>query len=118
MDEPVLLWPIIKYTHRFINSISDFDIKNACKWMNNETDLRCAMTPEVFDELGNNLFESAKEEGCGARFTGAGGGGCIWALGEKEKIAILKIKWENILSSRNSACLLKSPIDSYGLLYN
>jgi D-glycero-alpha-D-manno-heptose-7-phosphate kinase len=86
--------------------------------MNKETDLRCSMTPEIFDELGNSLFNSAKEEGCGARFTGAGGGGCIWALGEEEKIAILKSKWEKILSSLGTACLLKSPIDSCGLLYH
>ena len=55
--------------------------------MNREMAIRRKMTPEVLDDdRESSLFNSAVENGCGARFTGAGGGGCIWALGPKLKI--------------------------------
>ena len=47
-----------------------------------ETQLRLEMTPQVLDKTGKKLFEIARGHHCGARFTGAGGGGCLWALGE------------------------------------
>jgi D-glycero-alpha-D-manno-heptose-7-phosphate kinase len=53
---------------------------------------------------------------CGARITGAGGGGCIWALGEVENIDKLKGIWERVLSIRESARLLDVKIDSEGVL--
>ena len=53
--------------------------------MNRETDVRRQMTPDVLNDIGKTLVELAKKNKCGARFTGAGGGGCIWALGEIEK---------------------------------
>jgi D-glycero-alpha-D-manno-heptose-7-phosphate kinase len=74
------------------------------------------MTPEVLDEIGNALVTSAIKKRCGARFTGAGGGGCIWALGRIEDIDKLKGTWESILSTRKEARLLSAKIDSQGLL--
>ena len=78
--------------------------------------LRTKMTPEVLDFIGKKLVNSAVANNCGARFTGAGGGGCIWAIGEKEYVAKLKIEWESILSERKEARLLDFNIDSKGLL--
>ena len=49
------------------------------------------------------------------RVTGAGGGGCIWAIGEIEDIDKLKGIWERVLSAKNEACLLDVKIDSKGL---
>jgi D-glycero-alpha-D-manno-heptose-7-phosphate kinase len=92
------------------------NVKDACKLMNQETGVRKEMTPEVLDEIGTALVESALENGCGARFTGAGGGGCIWALGLVEDVDKLKGTWESILKTRKGACLLDSKIDSEGLL--
>ena len=94
------------------------DINTACQQINKETAIRRKMTPEVLDDIGKLLVESARKTGCGARFTGAGAGGCIWALGREEDIDKLKGKWEGILSKRKGACLLNSKIDSNGLLYN
>ena len=84
--------------------------------MNKETAIRRKMTPEVLDDIGKALVESAKKKSCGARFTGAGGGGCIWALGQVEDIDKLKGTWEGILSARKDARLLSTKIDSQGLL--
>ena len=73
------------------------------------------MTPEVLDTTGEGLVDAALEKNCGARFTGAGGGGCIWALGSIENIDKLKGLWEEVLASRKAARLLAVEIDSEGV---
>ena len=74
------------------------------------------MTPDVFDTIGERLVDSALANDCGARFTGAGGGGCIWALGTIENIDKLKGLWEEVLSRREDAQLLEVNIDPGGVL--
>jgi D-glycero-alpha-D-manno-heptose-7-phosphate kinase len=59
--------------------------------------------------------EIALQHGCGARFTGAGGGGCIWALGEVENVDRLRPLWEEVLSTRKEARLLDAEIDTSGV---
>jgi D-glycero-alpha-D-manno-heptose-7-phosphate kinase len=60
--------------------------------------------------------ESALQNDCGARFTGAGGGGCIWALGEIENVDRLRPLWEEILLTRKEASLLDVKIDTSGVV--
>jgi D-glycero-alpha-D-manno-heptose-7-phosphate kinase len=84
--------------------------------MNRETSIRRTLTPDVLDNIGEKLVDSARQAGCGARFTGAGGGGCIWAIGENENIDRLRPLWEKTLSAREAACLLDGHIDSRGLV--
>ena len=111
------LWAeIIVCTHKFAEALIKRDIAGACEQMNKETAVRRKMTPEVLDEVGKALVESAKKTSCGARFTGAGGGGCIWALGRVEDIDKLRGTWEGILSKRKDARLLSTKIDAEGLL--
>jgi len=111
------LWAeIIVCTHKFAEALIKRDIAGACEQMNKETAVRRKMTPEVLDEVGKALVESAKKASCGARFTGAGGGGCIWALGRVEDIDKLRGTWEGILSKRKDARLLSTKIDPEGLL--
>jgi D-glycero-alpha-D-manno-heptose-7-phosphate kinase len=111
------LWTeIIVCTQKFARALMEGNVKDACNLMNKETALRKKMTPEVLDEIGTALVESALENGCGARFTGAGGGGCIWALGPAEDVDKLKGPWEGILKTRKGACLLDAKIDPKGLL--
>ena len=102
-------------TRTFIDALAKMDLGRAAASMNREVDLRLEMTPEVLDEIGGPLVEAAKDCGCGARFTGAGGGGCVWALGSVEDIDRLRQMWETILSARADACLLDSTIDGKGL---
>ena len=106
---------IVQCTRRFIFALKERNFGEAVKAMNMETDLRRKMTPDVFDEMGARLYRSALENQCGARFTGAGGGGCIWALGEIENIAELKMHWKKILEERKEAGLLKVKIDTDGV---
>lgn len=111
------LWAeIIVCTRRFVAALADHDFTRAARLMNNETAVRKKMTPDVLDRLGHNLAETAMQHDCGARFTGAGGGGCVWALGEIENIDILKPLWEETLSSKDEARLLDVAIDSKGVV--
>ena len=106
---------IIKITRDFAEALSKADLKTAGDQMNRETRLRLQMTPDVLDETGKKLFAAAQSGNCGARFTGAGGGGCVWGLGSESDIRELKIQWEKILSEQEQACLLPVVLDAEGL---
>ena len=106
---------IISYTKKFGAALSERKYNDASAYMNRETAIRREMTPDVLDDMGEKLVESAVKYSCGARFTGAGGGGCLWAIGGADDIAGLKEIWEDILSERKGACLLDVGIDTQGL---
>ena len=102
-------------TKKFIDAMKEQNYVEAARFMNREVVLRREMTPEVFDEMGEPLRASAMENACGVRFTGAGGGGCVWALGAMEDIDRLKGIWENILRQRKDARLLDWRVDDKGI---
>jgi len=103
-------------TRSFVDAMALSEINDAIKYVNRETAIRVEMTPDVFDDTGLKLVHAALNSHCGARFTGAGGGGCIWALGNEENISGLKLTWSQILSQVKDACLLDVNIDSNGLM--
>jgi D-glycero-alpha-D-manno-heptose-7-phosphate kinase len=114
--ETRMLWrEIAGCSHKFVEAINKGDYSAAIEQMNRDTSLRCQMTPDVLDEMGQVLVQAALEKGCGARFTGAGGGGCIWALGEIQAIEDLRGLWLKQLKSRGEACLLDFRIAKKGL---
>jgi len=106
---------IVKTTRTFVRALSVKDWTSAVHAMNKEVELRRELTPEVFDEVGVALVEAARDVDCAARFAGAGGGGCVWALGDTERIAELRVAWTNTLSQRDEAGLLDPKIDRKGL---
>ena len=103
-------------TDKFSKAVRDKNFSNAADLMNKETKLRLEMTPEVLDNTGLKLFTKAKEYNCGARFTGAGGGGCLWAIGEKSDINRLKPRWHEILEPVKDAVILDTRVDNKGIL--
>ncbi|MFC1815364.1 galactokinase [Thermodesulfobacteriota bacterium] len=105
-------------TEKFVRAIQGRNFRDAVVSMNMETAIRRRMTPDVLDELGNKLVDSAIKNNCGARFAGAGGGGSIWALGDLEDIDKLKGSWETVLSERKGAGLLEVHIDPEGLRFD
>lgn len=107
---------IIRLTRSFFEAFQRQDMTAAADHMNNETWIRKKMTPHVLDKTGDMLFQAAVGENCGARFTGAGGGGCLWAVGEADHIKTLRKKWATILSSVKDAAILKFNIDADGVL--
>jgi D-glycero-alpha-D-manno-heptose-7-phosphate kinase len=94
---------------------------NAGRWraaaaaMNAETAIRREMTPEVLEPMGETLLAAAAARDCGGRFTGAGGGGCLWAVGERQAIRALRTDWEALLAQHPQAALLPAQPDGSGL---
>jgi len=84
--------------------------------MNQETQIRLEMTPDVLDKTGTKLFLKAKNLHCGARFTGAGGGGCVWAIGRTAAMTTLNKEWKDLLLNEDKAVLLDTAIDTEGIL--
>ncbi len=107
---------IVACTQQFVRCLADRKYMEAAELMNRETAIRRKMTPDVFDDIGVQLMKTAVAHNCGARFTGAGGGGCIWALGNIKHIDSLRPMWEEILSSEKEGKLLDLKIDSKGLV--
>ena len=107
---------IVACCQRFIDAVGVGDYQLAAQLMNQETDIRCQLTPDVLDQIGASLSDAARQHGCGARFTGAGAGGCIWALGPADKISALRPVWNGILEQREQARILDAKIDSEGVL--
>jgi D-glycero-alpha-D-manno-heptose-7-phosphate kinase len=107
---------IAALSRQFIDALAGGHYDEAVALMNSETDERLAMTPEVLDEVGRPLAAAAREHGCAARFTGAGGGGCLWAFGQVARIEALRPAWEHILSQRDEAKILDTAVDPTGIL--
>ncbi len=107
---------IASLTERFAAALVAGDFSLAGELMNQETRLRLTMTPDVLDKTGLKLFERAEAQKCGARFTGAGGGGCIWAVGKAEDLAGLKADWLAIVGQDPQADLLQTRIDPNGII--
>jgi D-glycero-alpha-D-manno-heptose-7-phosphate kinase len=107
---------VAECVRRFSAAVNTGRWEEAAEAMNQETAIRCAMTPEVLDPIGGELFEAARARGCGARFTGAGGGGCLWAVGPSERIPLLRSDWSGIVAQRKEAMVLDVGPDTDGLL--
>jgi D-glycero-alpha-D-manno-heptose-7-phosphate kinase len=101
--------------HAFAEALSHGRWGAAVEALNRESGLRVEMTPDVYDATGQRLVEAALAAGCGARFTGAGGGGCIWALGSEADIIRLRETWGGLLASVEGGRLLDFHIAPRGL---
>jgi D-glycero-alpha-D-manno-heptose-7-phosphate kinase len=106
---------IIDCTRGFAGALEKKDLAAACRFMNLETDIRMGLTPDVLDAVGQKLVSAARMRNGGARFAGAGGGGCVWALGEGNAIQCLRPEWEDILSGHENARMLEASLDHRGL---
>jgi D-glycero-alpha-D-manno-heptose-7-phosphate kinase len=107
---------IVDHTHRFAEALRDRKYQQAADIMNLETAVRRQMTPDVLDDMGIKLIQAAIHRNCGGRFTGAGGGGCIWAIGETGPMDLLRNDWKKLLTQNPQAHLLDVRIDPNGLI--
>ena len=99
----------------FAAALERGDLERAAEAIHRETAIRRRITPEVVDALGGLLIAAARRRGCGARFSGAGAGGCLWALGPPAAIAALRGDWAELLARRPGAGLLPVGIALRGL---
>lgn len=109
---------IVNCTTGFIDAMKKGDSGQAAGWMNRETDIRLELTPDVLDRVGSTLYKDAAAAGCGARFSGAGGGGCVWAFGRQTDIRQLKSTWASRIEAVDTAALLDLTIDTQGVVVN
>jgi mevalonate kinase len=80
-----------------------------------ESELRAQLIPQVLPEENEILLRVAQEAGCGAKVTGRGEGGCIWAIGSEESIGEVRLGWQDIFDRRGSGILLPTSIAAKGL---
>ncbi len=106
---------IVRCAQNFASALENRQIDAAVSAMNQEMAIRKHMTPDVLDNLGNRLVDTAVENRCGAKVSGAGGGGCLWAFGSVAEISRLKPKWKALLSERKDGRLLDVMIDPEGV---
>ena len=101
--------------HGLARALKERDWHNAIRYLNKEVDIRMELTPDAFIPLTEMLVDQARECSCGARFAGAGAGGSVWAIGEKEDIKKLKSLWQKTISDIEDAKILKCEIDPEGV---
>jgi D-glycero-alpha-D-manno-heptose-7-phosphate kinase len=88
------LWFLINQnTYDFAQALRDAKWRLAGQFLARESELRGNISTAMVPGHATGLLEQAVSAGCGARFAGAGGGGCVWAIGETDKIARLKEAW-------------------------
>jgi len=97
------------------DALKDKDWNRASRLLREEVKLRRKITPDAFTPLTQKMIDMAEGAGCGARFAGAGGGGCVWALGNRDEIEILKERWNSEFSDLREFKILDSEISSSGL---
>ena len=96
-------------------AIREKDYDQAAGFLRKEMAIRRQITPEALIPITAELVDRAESLGCGARFAGAGAGGCLWALGDKEKIYELKKIWKKILEPIKGAEVLNCVVDPKGV---
>lgn len=106
---------IVRLTRNFVTAVHKQNFHQAAKLMNQEVGIRRKLTPEVLTEAGEQLVKIAVENKCGARFTGAGGGGCIWAIGNAKEITMTRNAWKSIMKKDSPASLLDIAVDNKGV---
>ncbi|MFC1838272.1 galactokinase [Thermodesulfobacteriota bacterium] len=80
-----------------------------------EMKIRKKITPDALIPETEKLIKTAEYLKCGARFTGAGAGGSVWALGESDHILRLREEWKAVLDKINGASILECAIDPKGV---
>jgi D-glycero-alpha-D-manno-heptose-7-phosphate kinase len=101
--------------HSLATAIKEEQWEKSASLLRAEMAIRREITPDALIPFTAKLIDQAEMTGCGARFTGAGGGGSVWALGDVENIGALKKKWEALFVSVTGAKILDCAVDPIGV---
>ena len=100
---------------RLAQALADRKWDRAASLLREEMAVRRDITPDAMIPVTAKLIQQAEQAGCGARFAGAGAGGSVWALGEKNKIQELKTIWSSTLAPIRGAEILDCAVDPKGV---
>lgn len=98
----------------FAEALERRDLRSAGECLTAEYRLRSSLL-HVLNPADRDLIGLAHESQCGFSVTGHGGGGCVWAIGEKNDIAVLRDKWRQAFETRNAGFLLPVNVTRTGL---
>lgn len=101
--------------HQLAAALSAGEWNRAARLLRKEMAVRREITPDALIPITEALIAEAEEAGCGARFAGAGAGGSLWALGEKDGVERLRAAWASRLSGVKGAGILECAVDSTGV---
>ena len=101
--------------NKMADAIKRADWNKAARLLNAEMAIRREITPDALIPLTAKMIDQAEGVGCGARFAGAGAGGSVWALGDIEKIRVLRKIWELTLVPVKNGKILDCAVDPMGV---
>lgn len=102
-------------TLEFVNALERGDWNQAALHLNAECGMREELNPDCITKRARGLLDLARACGAGARYTGNGGGGCVWAFGEREAMCQVFDKWQKIVCAWDGAWVLQPRIALEGL---
>jgi D-glycero-alpha-D-manno-heptose-7-phosphate kinase len=97
------------------DAIREKDWRSAAGFLREEMKIRRKITPDAIIPVTSELISCAEKLGCGARFTGAGAGGSMWAIGEQDRIKRVEEAWGDILAPVKGAGILECEVDPTGV---
>jgi D-glycero-alpha-D-manno-heptose-7-phosphate kinase len=89
---------IVPFVWAFARAVRRCDWRRAAEAMNEEVDIRCRGELSPIGPEGWRFVRIARRHGCGARHTGRGGGGCMWAIGDAGSIQSVRGEWAALCS--------------------
>jgi len=103
--------------HVFADSLASGDYANAAHAIQREHQIRCELVPRRITPVGRVLERIARKHGCGFAVSGAGNGGCVWAMGEDpDRVSAMRSAWAEALRDVPTGRVLPSEIAVDGLI--
>lgn len=103
----------------FAEAIKTNEWSKAADLIFEEHEMRCNLVPRRKTSTAQKLEDSARKLGAGFAVSGAGNGGCVWALCQtpEQKEELTKL-WEQDLKHVPDGKILPVSIPSQGIIYN
>jgi galactokinase/mevalonate kinase-like predicted kinase len=77
-------------TKNFLYSLSVGNLDKVAKYLDKEEILRHDFLNYKIPSSSAKIIDIARKNGCGIKFVGGGGGGCLWILGEQKNLKTIK----------------------------
>ena len=104
------------HTENFAMALSQSDWRSAAQHLNEECDVRMALDPGCLSKRAKLLVNAGRHSGLGCRYAGHGHGGCVWAIGEEDRVAIMEKAWRQIARNWKDAWVIRPKV-APGLIY-